>query len=66
MALQSAKTRRMHDQQCYRANADKYKEAAREAYESSTEREKDAGRKAYSANIYIKLIVDIKKEGSEA
>ena len=34
----SAKTRRMRDQQCYRANADKYKEAAREAYESSTER----------------------------
>ena len=28
----------MRDQQRYRANADKYKEAAREAYESSAER----------------------------
>ena len=28
----------MRDQQCYRANADKYKEDAREAYESSAER----------------------------
>ena len=28
----------MRDQQCYRGNADKYKEAARKAYESSIER----------------------------
>ena len=38
MPSRSAKTRRMRDQQRYRANADKYKEAAREAYESSAER----------------------------
>ena len=38
MPSRSAKTRRMHDRKRYRANADKYKEAAREAYESSTER----------------------------
>ena len=38
MPSQSAKMQRMHDTQCYRANADKYKVAAREAYESSAER----------------------------
>ena len=38
MPSRSAKTQRMCDQQCYRANADKYKEAAMEAYESSAER----------------------------
>ena len=56
MPSRSAKMRRMRDQQRYRANADKYKEAAREAYESSAESEKEAGKKAYSANfkhIYI-------------
>ena len=48
--------RRMCDQQRYRANVDKCREAAREAYESSAEREKEVGKKAYSANfkhIYI-------------
>ena len=38
MPSRLAKTRRMRDQQRYRANADKYEEAAREAYESSAER----------------------------
>ena len=44
MPSRSAKMRRMHDQQRYRANADKCKEAAREAYESSAERNFKGGR----------------------
>ena len=51
MPLRSAKMRRMRDQQHYRANADKCKDAAREAYESNTERKKKEDRKAYSANF---------------
>ena len=64
MPSRSAKTRKMRDQQRYRANADKYKEAAREAYESSTERNfKGGGRKAYSANFKHMHIADSRHKG---
>ena len=47
MPSRSAKARKIRDQQRYRANADKYKEAVREAYESSAEKNfKGGGQKS--------------------
>ena len=50
MLSQSAKKRRIHDEKCYKANADECKEATSEAYESNPKKKKEASRKAYNAN----------------